>query len=228
MKIKLSVIVPAYNEESTIQKVLAKILKEDIFEIIVIDDGSTDQTVNLIQKIKSPKIKIIKHAKNSGKGAAIITGIKKARGTHIIIQDADLELDPKDYKKLLTPLKINPDVFVIGNRWYKNSRFTLTRLGNHYFSFIFLLLYFKRVKDPYCCYKIAPKKFWQGLNLESNSFEIEAEIVSKILALKCPISQLPVSYKPRTYREGKKIGIKDALLGTKLLLKLRFFSLSSK
>lgn len=220
MKIKLSVIVPFYNEAATIQKVIAQVLNQkEVFEIICVNDGSTDNSAQKVTKIKNKKIKLINHAQNRGKGAAIITGIKKARGTHLIIQDADLELSPSDYPNLLSPIKTKQAQFVIGNRWENKPKFTVSRLGNLYLSSLASLLLGQKISDPYCCYKVGSTELWKSLHLSSPSFEIEAEIIAKVIQKKVSVIQVPIKYTPRTYHQGKKIKATDALTGSLTLLK---------
>lgn len=218
---KLSVIIPVFNEERTIDKIIAKVLaQKSVSEVVVVDDGSTDRTVSAIRQIKSSKLKLIRHRKNQGKGAAVISGIKKARGDLLIIQDADLELDPSDYPKLLQPIIKHEAEFVFGNRWYRKSKYSVTRLGNWYLATVVNLLFGAGISDPYCCYKLATRHLWRKLKLKSRRFEIEAEIAAKVCRFGYKIKEVPIKYNPRTYRQGKKIRAVDAIKGTFKLLQL--------
>jgi len=219
----LTVIIPIYNEEKTVAKLIDKVLKQSVVsQILLIDDGSTDNSAKLIKKIKSKKIKYIHHKKNQGKGKSIIAGIKNADSELIIIQDADLELDPKEYKKLIKPIITQNIDMVIGNRWAKKLQLTPTTLANFAFTLTTLLLFQKPIMDPYCCYKVMSKKLWKKLNLKSNGFEIEAEIVAKVCMNKYKIKQISVNYKPRKFKDGKKIRAKDALTGIMAFIGFRF------
>ena len=206
-------------------KVIKKVLKQkEVFEVVLVDDASTDHSFDVARSVRSQKVREVKHSVNSGKGAAIITGIKAARGKYIIIQDADLEYDPVDYSKLIEPLKRNRADFVIGNRWELNNYISPTRLANWYLTTLVNILYSALFLDAYCCYKVASKKLWEGLNLTTKGFEIEAEIVAKVCKKRYKIAQVPVSYNPRKYKEGKKIKPYDAVRGTITAFKLFLFS----
>ena len=142
MKKALSVIVPVFNEENTIERIIQKVLKQNqVLEIIIVDDGSTDGSISSIKKINNSKMKIVKHQKNQGKGAAIITGLKHAKGTWMIVQDADLELNPEDFSKLLEPLKKNKADFVIGNRNKNNNGRFIFKLGSHIVTSLLNILF---------------------------------------------------------------------------------------
>jgi dolichol-phosphate mannosyltransferase len=221
---KLSIIIPVYNEGKTIKDVLSKVLKQTLAqEVIVVDDGSNDKTVNLLEKIKSqnPKVKIMIHPKNLGKGAAVRTGISKATGDYVLIQDADLEYDPSDYKKLISHASYKKAVY--GSRLLtKNPHaYNRTYLGNIFITNFCNILFGTKLTDSYTCYKLLPTKIAKALNLYSNGFEIEAEITGKLAKRKIPIKETPISYKPRGYEEGKKIKAKDALKGLLVFLKIK-------
>jgi len=225
---QVSVIIPVLNEEETLQLIINKLLKEDfVSEIIIVNDGSTDNTKKIINRIsssiKKKKIKFIalEHKKTLGKGAAIRTGFKKATGKYVIIQDADLEYYPADYKKLLKYSSKN--VVVYGSRFLKKNPRTYIRtyLGNILITAFCNLLFGSKLTDTYTCYKVLPASIIKSLSLESNGFEIEAEITAKLLKRNIQIIEKPISYKPRSYQEGKKIITKDAFLGAFTLLKIK-------
>ena len=225
MKNSLSVIIPILNEEETVKKVLIEVLKRpEVFEIIVVNDGSTDSSAKIVKSIKNKKIKIISHKKNMGKGVAIRTGIKFAKGKYLIIQDGDLEYYPTDYPKLLKLLEKNQADFVMGTRWGGDNKrgYILAQAGNWYLTTLINLLFNCKLSDSYTCYKVGPRDLWKKLSLKSNRFEIEAEIVTKIVQRGYKIKEVPIRYSPRSFAKGKKINWKDIFKGTKTLIKLRF------
>ena len=203
-------------------------------ELIIINDGSTDATGdkvgNIVKKHSESTIKILSHPKNLGKGAAIRTGLKYATGDAIIIQDADLEYDPNDYYRLIEPILKGETEVVFGSR-LKGMKLKLfgkdaTPLPSHYFankflSFLTNLLYGSNLTDMETCYKLLSKKVYSKLKLESNRFDIEPEITAKILKAGFRIKEIPITTKPRSYKEGKKIGWKDGLFAILTLMKYR-------
>jgi glycosyltransferase involved in cell wall biosynthesis len=217
---KLSIIVPTYNEETTLVILLERIFNTPTLdyekEIIVIDDGSTDATGHILKQNKNKyKYAVLTHEKNRGKGAAIRTGFRVASGDIILIQDADLEYDPADWEKILNAFE-DPSVSVVfGSRNLNPKR----RGYWHYVLGVKLLtglinrLFGSKLTDSYTCFKAFRKNIIDGLQLVSDRFEIEAEICAKILKAGYEIREVPISYNPRNFSEGKKIGIKDGLIG---------------
>ena len=223
MKKELSVIIPVFNEKDTILKIIQKVLKQpEVLEIIAVDDGSTDDTVSLLRKIKNPKIKIVTRYKNQGKGAAMITGLNHAKGRWVIFQDGDLELDPKDYPKLLKPLNKGQAGFVIGNRNKNNNGRFIFKLGGNILTFMVNSLFGINISDSCCGFKVTSLNVWRSLNLKSNGLEIEMEIVAKIALKKLRVQEVDVYYKPRSYKEGKKIKARDVFRGIRTLFQVRF------
>lgn len=223
---KLSVIIPVFNEEASIEKILKKVLlQKEVTEVIIVNDGSTDKTAQIINKIKHKKIKVFHHLKNFGKGAAIKTGFSKITGNFVIIQDADLEYNPSEYKKLL--IKADANTVIYGSRILGRNphAYTRTYLGNVLISAFASLIFGKRLTDTYTCYKLIPKKIAKNLNIKSKGFELEAEITAKLIKQGVKIIEVPISYKPRSYEQGKKIKANDALIGTLVFLKTRFFNI---
>lgn len=218
----LSVIIPVYNEEKTVKQVLKKVLSlKNIFEVVVVNDGSRDQTKKQLEKVKNPKLRVFHHPKNLGKGAAIRTGINKIKGDFLIIQDADLEYDPTQFAKLVDLVSSNCAVYgsrILGGNKHIYAR---TYLGNVLVTNFYNLLYFKHLTDTYTCYKLIPAKIAQKLNLKSNGFEIEAEITAKLTKMGVKIVEVPIKFKPRSYAQGKKIKAKDALLALWTYFKIR-------
>ncbi len=223
----LSIIVPVYNEENTIQGVIEKLLSLNIEkEIIVVNDGSRDRTMMKIDeiRIKNPSIKCIDLFQNRGKGNAISEAIKIASGDIIAVQDADLEYNPKDIINLVNILKNGNAQVVYGIRFDSRSRSPIWhKLGNKFLSCFASLLYLRWIKDMETCYKVMYRKNWQSLSLKSRRFEVEAEITAKIFRKKFLLLQVPISYNYRNFREGKKISWKDGLHTILVLFWYRFF-----
>lgn len=227
---RLSVIIPVLNEEKTISKIIEKVLKQkDVCEIIVVDDGSRDNTPEILKRAQSKlrknkrqTIKVVIHPQNKGKGAAIRTGITKVSGDFLIIQDADLEYNPEEFGELLK--KASSKTVVYGSRILaKNPHaYIRTYLGNVFISAMHNLLFGDKLTDIYTCYKLLPSNIAKELKLQSNGFEIEAEITAKLAKNGIKIIEVPISYKPRSYEKGKKIKAKDALIGAYTLLKIKF------
>jgi glycosyltransferase involved in cell wall biosynthesis len=224
---KLSIIIPVYNEEKTIIMVLDRIknvnLKDIQKEVIVIDDGSKDRTVELLRKYAGLRFKLIRHSKNMGKGAAVRTGIDNSTGDILLIQDADLEYDPRDYPKLLKPIIEGGKDVVYGSRMI----YTPKHKGLHYFGNIFLtlmtnLLYRNRITDMETCYKVMRREVLNGIRLRARSFDLEPEITAKISKKGYKIFEVPISFNPRSFKEGKKINVLDGIKALYYLIKYRF------
>ncbi len=233
---KLSIIVPVFNENSTVVEVLERVKKEPIpgveKEIVVVDDGSTDGTIEKLKSLKLSGLKIIFHEKNQGKGAAVITGIKNSSGDYIIIQDADLEYHPKFIKYLIKPILDGKAKVVYGTRIKRlpnfkneerNLRFLIHYFGNRFLSLFTSVLYGQWITDMETCYKLFPRKALDGVKLNAKGFEFEPEITSKLLKKRYKILELPIQVTPRGYEEGKKISaFKDGTKAFWYLLKYRF------
>jgi dolichol-phosphate mannosyltransferase len=233
---KLSIIVPVYNEKKTIEEILQRVKNELIpgvkKEIIVVDDGSTDGTSEMLDKIKDSSFKIIFQRKNGGKGSAVRTGIENATGEYIIIQDADLEYHPKFIKDLLKPILENKADVVYGTRLNRMPHlrgeeakhlFILHYFGNRFLSLVTSILYGQWITDMETCYKLFPKKAMDGITLRAKGFELEPEITSKLLKRGYKIKEVSISVVPRGYDEGKKLNtVKDGLKAMWSLVKYRF------
>jgi len=222
----LSVIIPVYNEKSTISEVIEKVSAVEIpidKEIIVVDDGSTDGTVEILQ---SHPIKITKTYLtpiNIGKGAAVRIGLTLAKGDIILIQDADLELDPNEYKQLLQPIFANETSVVYGSRFLGENRVApIRRAANYFLTFTTNILYRTNLTDMETAYKIFTSEVARTLSLGANRFEIEPEITAQIAKNGYKITEVPITYRPRTKFEGKKIKWKDGVKALWTLLKYRF------
>lgn len=232
----LSIIIPVFNEEATIEKLLEKVKAVNLpsgikKEIIVIDDGSRDRTVGIINNIKPNWFKFLKHQKNLGKGAAIETGLNIAKGDLIIIQDADLEYNPQDYSRLLTPILEKKAKVVYGTRltnyklilWGGNKTILPTHLlANRFLTWLTNFLFDGNLTDMETCYKLFTKDIFSEIDLKSDRFDFEPEITAKILKQKIKIIEIPITTKPRTHLEGKKIGWKDGFQAIWTLIKYRF------
>jgi|TARA_B100000242_G_scaffold87460_1_gene58652 glycosyltransferase involved in cell wall biosynthesis len=227
----LTVIIPVYNESKTITKILDKVIKTKISkQIIVVDDCSTDNSKKKISNFKSKIYKIIIHKKNLGKGAAIQSAQKFIKGKYTIIQDADLEYNPNDYFKILKRINhksINA-VYgsrVLGKKRYKLKNFTsLSRIFfNHILTLLSNIINNQRLTDAHTCYKLFDSKIFKKIKLNENGFAFCPEITTKISNLNVKIFEVPISYKGRSYDEGKKISYKDGIEAVYALFKYKFF-----
>lgn len=224
---KLSIIIPVYNEERTILKLIEKVKKVDIVldkEIIVVDDGSSDATPNLLKKIKGTKV--IFAEKNIGKGAAIRKGLSKVTGDIVIIQDADLEYDVRDYNKLIEPIIKGKAEVVYGSRNLnkgnkKHSGF-FYYIGGIFLSLLANLLYGTNITDEATCYKVFKTSIIKSIDLKCNKFEFCPEITAKIAKKGIKIFEVPIRYEPRSKKEGKKIRWIDGIQAVFTLIKYRF------
>jgi len=235
----LSIIIPAYNEEKTILQILNLIKKVNLGkysikkEIIVVSDGSVDNTVKLAKSVKG--VKVIEKTKNRGKGAAVRTGIQNSNGDIIIIQDADLEYNPEEYYKIIKPILDGKAKVVYGSRYLgasaekrilfpsKDKRAYLrTYLGVRFITHLTNILYRTKITDEATCYKCFKSDVIKSIKIENDKFHWEPEVTAKIAKKNINIYEVPITYKPRSYEEGKKIGLKDGLQAIYTLLKYRF------
>jgi len=209
----LSIIIPVFNEEKTIINILKKIKKNSSslskYEIIVIDDGSTDQSKNLLENNKELYDKLLINETNKGKGFAVKKGIKNATGSHIIFQDADLEYDPDDFKKFEKIFTEFDADGVIGSRFvyssYTRSHNILNKIGNSFLTLIFNILYNTTFTDIYSCYFAFKKNLINPDELKSEGFDQHAEILCKVIKRGNKFYEVPINYNGRSYSEGKKI-----------------------
>ena len=234
--IKISIIIPCYNEKNTLIKIINKIILSlnnhnfKSYEILIVDDGSSDGTTEIIKDNYSIKnnFKTFFHDKNLGKGAAIKTAKNNLSGNIVIIQDADLEYDPDDYKKLLKPIidgdfKVVYGSRVLNQKRYKTSGFNskIRILGNHFLTIVSNFLNKQNLTDAHTCYKVFHREVFDLITLEENDFAFCPEVTSKISNLGFEIYEVPISYSGRSYQEGKKIKTTDALKALKTLIKYR-------
>jgi glycosyltransferase involved in cell wall biosynthesis len=224
---KLSVIIPIYNEASTIHTILTRVLASGLaHEIILVDDGSSDGTRDLLaQWVGHQGIHVILHERNQGKGAAVRTGITVATGEIILIQDADLEYDPRDYPVLITPIEEGLADVVYGSRFLGGPRRAVMfwhMIANKLLTLATNLLYNTILSDMETGYKVFRREVLQGIKLRANRFDFEPEFTAKILKRKVRVYEVPISFNPRNYADGKKITMKDAFSAAWTLLKYRF------
>ncbi|TSD04732.1 MAG: glycosyl transferase family 2 [Parcubacteria group bacterium Greene0714_36] len=228
----LTILIPAYNEERTIKQLLALVEKMDVSraglskEIIVIDDGSTDNTRRFIRETQQqfPDIILLHHERNQGKGAAIKTVLSRATGDIIIIQDADLELDPQDILRCVQPILDGKAVVVYGSRRLQKQKTRANMLyliGGIMVTKFFNLLYHQHLTDIPTCYKAFRADILKRITIEGNRFEWEPEVSAKVTKMGISITEVPISYYPRTAKEGKKLRWKDGLYALWTLLKYR-------
>ena len=226
----LSVIIPVYNESAKIPDVLERVLNVNIpldKEIVVVDDGSTDGTREFLERYSSPSVKIIYSESNMGKGASVRKGIKICKGDIILIQDADLEYFPEEYPRLLEPIIEGKEKVVYGSRFLGKGPMDVNTyfyyvIANKLLSLLTSFLYGKRITDMETGFKVFAKEVVESLCLKSDRFQIEPEITAKILKAGYRILEIPITYSPRTVRQGKKIGFKDGLQAVWTLFKYRF------
>ena len=211
--INVSIIIPVYNEENTIIDILKVVKGQKVsnikFEVIVVDDGSNDNTGFLLNKNKHLYDKIVINKKNSGKGSAIKEGINVAKGSYILFQDADMEYDPNDYKNILRPVKnFNADL-VIGSRLsgppVTRVSYFWNKQGNRLITFLFNLFYNTTFTDIYSCYVVIKKNLLNINKIKTNGWEQQAEILSQVVLKSKVIFEVPINYFGRSYEEGKKI-----------------------
>ncbi len=231
MKKKLSIIIPVYNEENTIKAILEKIHECKIdnfnFEIIIINDGSTDDSLKIIKENEKLFDQFINLEKNSGKGFAIKSGLKFATGDYIILQDADLEYDPSEYSKLLNPIINNKADVVYGSRFLGNDErrvlYFWHTVGNKFLTLLSNMLSNLNLTDMEVCYKVFKAEIIKNINLQENKFGFEPEVTAKISKKNIKIYEVGIKYFGRKYSEGKKITWKDGFSAIRCIIKYNLF-----
>jgi glycosyltransferase involved in cell wall biosynthesis len=227
---KLTVVIPVFNEKSTIQEILRRVQAVEVGidkEIIIVDDGSTDGTREILQQLASPAVKVILHEKNAGKGGALKTGFSHVDGDIVLIQDADLEYDPREFPVLLAPILDGRADVVYGSRFLGGPHRVLYfwhYVGNKALTTFSNMLCNLNLTDMETCYKVFRREVLQKINLKSRRFGVEPEITAKVARLRCRIYEVPISYSGRDYAEGKKIGWKDGIAAFFHIVRFRFFN----
>jgi glycosyltransferase involved in cell wall biosynthesis len=246
---RLSIIVPAYNEADTIAEILRRVRAVELRvsvgfgpengadlvlerEIVVVDDGSTDGTREVLRQLENVQdVSVVLHERNQGKGAAVRTGLQHASGDIMLIQDADLEYDPRDYPSLLQPILEGRSQVVYGSRFRggpTRAMFFWHMIGNRFLTLITNVLYDSILSDMETCYKVFTRQVADQLDLKASGWGFDPEITAQILRLGYRIYEVPITYTGREFHEGKKIGWHDGLTVLWTLLKYRFTSLERK
>ncbi|MBI5245387.1 MAG: glycosyltransferase family 2 protein [Elusimicrobia bacterium] len=224
---KLSILIPAYDEARTLEELIARVRRSEIpveKEILVVDDASTDGTAEILERLKGPDLAVARHETNRGKGAAIRTALSKASGEFVLVQDADLEYDPRDYAKLLEPLLDGRADVVYGSRFLGGPHrvlFFWHYAANIFFSLLTDVLYNVNLTDMGVCYKAFRTDVLRSIPLRSHGFGFEPEVTAKVCKRHLRIYEVPISYSGRTFAEGKKISWRDGFVYLWCLLRYR-------
>lgn len=224
---KLSVIMPVFNEHKTIREIIAKVMAVPIEkELVIVDDGSTDGTRDILKEYEGkPDIKVIYHEKNKGKAGAIKTGIPATTGEIITIQDGDLETDPNDFVHLTEPIKKGEAAVVYGSRYLnkgERSLYVTYWLGARFLSWVVNGLYWQNITDEATCYKVFRADILKQIPLVYDRFEFCPEVTAKVSKMGYKIKELPMNYYPRSFAEGKKMNWRDGVKALWVLVKYRF------
>ena len=220
----LSVVVPCYNEANTIKELLEKVLESPwVVEVVVVDDGSTDTTLEVARSVADPRLRTVAQERNQGKGAAVRRGFEEVTGEYVIVQDADLEYDPKEYGQLLEPLLLDRADVVFGSRfitglphrvlyfWHSVGNRVLTTASNAFTNL--------NLTDMETCYKAFRREVIESIDLQEDRFGFEPEITAKVARGHWRVYEVGISYSGRTYEEGKKIGWRDGLHALRCIMK---------
>jgi glycosyltransferase involved in cell wall biosynthesis len=223
----LSVIIPVYNEKNTIRELVHRVQAMKLAsELVIVDDGSKDGTRDILAELNGKdNVRVILHEKNQGKGAAVRTGIHSATGDVLLIQDADLEYDPREYPNLLKPIEEGNADVVYGSRFLGAPHRAIlfwNMVANKLLTFMTNILYNNILTDMETGYKVFKREVVADMKLRANRFDFEPEFTAKILKKKVRVYEVAISFNPREYSEGKKIGLHDAFEAVWALLKYRF------
>ncbi|HEV8419752.1 MAG TPA: glycosyltransferase family 2 protein [Actinomycetota bacterium] len=224
----LTVIIPVYNERATLRTSVERLLKIELplsLEVIVVDDGSNDGSAETIAELEGDRLRLIRHARNRGKGAAIRSGLEQATGDVLAVLDADLEYHPGDYRKLLEVMVVDGARVVYGTRQFgAHTAYSFWYvIGNKVLALWTSFLFNTWLSDVETCFKMAHTSIWRSVRLRSDGFGIEAEMTAKVLKSGERIFEVPISYKARSRAEGKKLRFSDGLLALWIILRVRLF-----
>jgi len=226
---KLSIVMPVYNEERTLEEIVSRVLATPYDkELVLVDDGSRDGSRAIMQRLADahPEVRCFFHERNSGKGAALSTGFRQVRGDVVIIQDADLEYDPKDYGILLRPILEGKAEVVYGSRFlggaYARVHLFWHYVGNRFLTLVSNMFTNLNLSDMETCYKVFKADVARALDIQSRTFAVEPEITAKIAKMRVRVYEVPISYAGRDYDEGKKIGLKDAFIAVGAIVRWSF------
>ncbi len=224
---KLSVIVPVYNERNTVAEIVRQMRAVELpldREVVIVDDGSTDGTRDILKQLADSTVRVVLHPANHGKGAAVRTGLAQVTGDLVLIQDADLEYDPEDWPKLLAPALKGRAQVVYGSRFTGERRnmLFLHWVGNRLLSLCTNVLYNTTLSDMETCYKLFDRELIASINLRASGFDFEPEVTAKVLRRGVRIYEVPISYSGREFDEGKKITWRDGIVALRTLIKYRF------
>lgn len=229
-RIGLSIVIPVYNEEKTLQEVVRRVRSVDLplsREIILVDDASRDGSRAIVESLAGEGVRVFFHAVNQGKGAALRTGFKEAQGDIILIQDADLEYDPSEYPKLLAPILADKADVVYGSRFIGSEAHRVLyfwhMVGNRFLTLLSNMLTNLNLTDMETCYKVFRRQVLAGIAIREDRFGFEPEITAKVARQGVRIYEVGISYSGRTYQEGKKIGWRDGLRALYCIVRYRFF-----
>ena len=223
----LSVIMPVYNERSTVAEIIRRVRNapvSQVVDVVVVDDASTDGTDKVLAALMDSSVRVVTHEENQGKGAAIRTALTYAQGDLVLIQDADLEYDPDDWPRLLDPIMKHKASVVYGSRFTgeRKNMLMLHWIGNRFLSLVTNVLYQSTLSDMETCYKLFDRRVIEGMTIKSNRFDFEPEVTAKVLRRGYRIYEVPISYAGREPDEGKKITWRDGFTALYALVRFRF------
>jgi glycosyltransferase involved in cell wall biosynthesis len=223
----LTVVIPVYNEAGNIKEIIKRVQSQQLVnEIVVVDDGSTDGTRDILKGLDArDNLRVILHERNRGKGAAVVTGMRAARGDILLIQDADLEYDPRDYPQMLQPIQEEIADVVYGSRFLGGPRRVAMfwhMVANKLLTVMTNILYNTILTDMETGYKVFRREVIDGMTIKARRFDFEPEFTAKVLKRRYRIFEVPITFNPRDYSQGKKIKLKDAFAAVWTLLKYRF------